>query len=276
VIVMEVLGFSKRRGGMAIGITLPLLIITISLLAPFLAPYAPDAQDLNVGLTSYSFAHWLGTDALGRDILSRLLWAGRVSVSITGVVLLSSLLVGGAIGMVAGYWGGWVDEICMRLVDLFLSIPTFILALALIGTLGVGQQNLVLALAFSGWATYARLVRSQVLAIKHRQFIVAAEAMGGSPVYILWHHYLPALLGAVLVQLSLDVGAVVLSIAGLSFIGLGVQPPLPEWGTMLVDARPFLQTAPHLVMAPGGAILLTVFGFNALGEALEARFDPRR
>jgi nickel transport system permease protein len=275
---MEVLGlgFSKRRGGMAIGITLPFLIITISLLAPFLAPYAPDAQDLNVGLTSYSLAHWLGTDALGRDILSRLLWAGRVSVSITGVVLLSSLLIGGSIGMVAGYWGGWVDEICMRLVDLFLSIPTFILALALIGTLGVGQQNLVLALAFSGWATYARLVRSQVLAIKHRQFIVAAEAMGGSPVYILWHHYLPALLGAVLVQLSLDVGSVVLSIAGLSFIGLGVQPPLPEWGTMLVDARPFLQTAPHLVMAPGGAILLTVFGFNALGEALEARFDPRR
>jgi peptide/nickel transport system permease protein len=158
------------------------------------------------------------------------MWAGQLSVAIAAIVLLLSLLIGGSVGMIAGYYGSWVDEICMRLVDLFLSIPTFILALALIGTLGVGLQNLILALAFSGWAAYARLVRSQVLSMKHSGFIMAAEAMGGSPLDILWRHYLPSLVGTVVVQLSLDVGTVILAIAGLSFIGLGVQPPTPEWG----------------------------------------------
>lgn len=260
----------------AIGIVLALLVIGSSAIAPLVAPYLPDTQDLVQGLSAPSIEHWLGTDQLSRDILSRILWAGRVSVAIAAIVLLLSLVVGGAIGMVSGYFGGWVDEVCMRFVDLFLSIPTFILALALIGTLGSGLQNLVLALAVSWFPAYARLVRAQVIAIKTSEFIVAAEVLGGNPIHILRRHYLPSLAGVVLVQLSLDVGAVILAIAGLSFIGLGVQPPLPEWGTMLVDARPFMQVAPHLVLAPGLAILFTVFGFNALSETLETWLDPRR
>ena len=260
----------------ALGIALALLVVGSSALAPILAPYAPDAQDLNMGLSLPSIQHWLGTDQLGRDVLSRILWAGRLSTAIAAIVLLLSLVLGGAIGILAGYFGGWVDEVCMRLIDLFLSIPTFILALALIGTLGTGIQNLVLALAVSWFPAYARLVRSQVLAIKTSEFVLAAEALGGSPWHILQYHYLPSLIGAIIVQLSLDVGAVILAIAGLSFIGLGVQPPAPEWGTMLVDARPFMQAAPYLVLAPGLAILFTVFGFNVLSEAWETWLDPRR
>ncbi|MCG8361953.1 MAG: ABC transporter permease [Pseudanabaenales cyanobacterium] len=266
----------RRNGFSAIGIGLALLVIAGSLLAPVLAPAAPDAQDLDTGLTLPSFKHLLGTDQLGRDILSRVMWAGRISITITAIVLLLSLILGGSMGMLAGYLGGWTDQICMRLVDLLLSVPTFILALALIGALGLGLQNLVLALAVSSFPAYARLVRSQVLAIKHREFILAAEALGGGALYVLSRHYLPAIMGAVMVQLSLNAGTVILAIAGLSFIGLGVQPPLPEWGAMLVDARPFMQVAPHLVLAPGLAILFTVFGFNALGEALESWLDPRR
>jgi nickel transport system permease protein len=259
-----------------IAILLTLILAILCTLAPVLAPYPPDVPDLEMGLSPPSFQHWLGTDALGRDLLSRLLWAGQVSLAIAAIVLLLSLIIGGSVGMIAGYYGGWVDEICMRLVDLFLSIPTYILALALIGTLGVGLQNLVLALAFSWWSAYARLVRSQVLAMKHSGFVIAAEAMGGSAWFVLRRHYLPSLVGVLVVQLSLDVGAVILAIAGLSFIGLGVQPPTPEWGTMLVDARPFMQSAPRLVLVPGAAVLITVLGFNALGEFLEIQLDPRR
>ena len=266
----------QKNGFVAIGIILALLIVGSCVLAPVLMPYAADGQDLNVGLSSPSVQHWFGTDQLGRDILSRIFWAGRLSMTIAAIVLLLSLILGGAIGMLAGYMGSWVDEVCMRLIDLFLSIPTFILALALIGTLGTGIQNLVLALAVSWFPAYARLIRSEVLTLKSSEFVLAAEALGGSPFHVLRCHYLPSLAGAVLVQLSLDVGAVILAIAGLSFIGLGIQPPLPEWGTMLVDARPFMQVAPHLVLAPGLAILLTVFGFNALSETLETWLDPRR
>jgi len=260
----------------AIGICLLLVIILSSILAPVLAPKAPDAQDLEHTLALPTWQHLLGTDSLGRDILSRLMWAGRISLAIAALVLLLSLLVGGTIGLIAGFYGGWVDELCMRGIDLFLSIPTFILALALIGTLGNGLQNLALALTISWFSAYARLVRSQVLSLKNQEFITAARALGGSSWHILRQHYLPSIAGVVVVQLSLDVGSVILAIAGLSFIGLGVQPPMPEWGTMLVDARPLMQVAPHTVIAPGLAIFSTVFGFHTLSEALENWLEPRK
>ncbi|MCL1467455.1 ABC transporter permease [Argonema galeatum] len=215
-------------------------MVIVSFLAPVLAPYDPTIQDLNIGLSVPSWEHLLGTDQLGRDILSRLLWAGLSTIALTAIVLSLSLMLGGGIGMCAGYFGGFVDEVFMRLVDLFLSLPKQILALALVGTLGSGFPNLVLALTVGWWPTYARLVRSQVLAIKTNEFIEAAEALGGRPLHIIRVHLLPALVGPVLVQLSLDVGASVLAIAGLSFLGLGIQPPSPEWGTMLVDACPGL------------------------------------
>jgi peptide/nickel transport system permease protein len=260
----------------AIGIFLLLIIISSSILAPILAPQAPDAQDLDHILALPSWQHLLGTDALGRDLLSRLMWAGRISLAIATIVLSLSLLIGGTIGFVAGFYGGWLDELWMRGMDLFLSIPTLILALALIGTLGTGLQTMTLALTISWFPAYARLVRSQVLVLKNQDFITAAITLGGSSWHILWHHYLPSLVGVVVVQLSLDVGAVVLAIAGLSFIGLGVQPPTPEWGTMLVDARPLMQVAPHTVITPGLAIFATVFGFHTLSEALENWLEPRK
>ncbi len=260
----------------AIGIALLMIIILISIFAPILAPQPPDAQDLEHILALPSWQHLLGTDSLGRDLLSRLMWAGRISLAIATIVLCLSLLLGGMIGLVAGFYGGWIDEICMRGIDLFLSIPTFILALALIGTLGTGLQNLTLALIISWFPNYARLVRSQVLVLKNQEFITAAIALGGYSWHILWYHYLPSLAGIVVVQLSLDVGSVVLAIAGLSFLGLGVQPPMPEWGTMLVDARPLMQVAPHTMIVPGLAIFLTVFGFHTLSEALENWLEPRK
>lgn len=259
----------------SIGIVLALLTVIASIFAPAIAPYDPAAQDLNLGLSTPTWQHLLGTDHLGRDILSRLLWAGQVSITLTAIVLCLSASIGVGIGVCAGYFGGVVDEILMRFVDLFLALPKQILALALVGILGSGFPNLVLALTIGWWPTYARLVRSQVLSAKSTAFVEAAFALGGSPLYIIRVHLLPALLGPVLVQLSLDVGAGILAIAGLSFLGLGIQPPSPEWGTMLVDARPFMQAAPRLVIAPGVAILVTVFGFNALAESLESWLDPR-
>lgn len=259
----------------SVGILLALLIASACLLAPVIAPYEPAHQDLSIRLSGLSWEHLLGTDQLGRDLLSRLLWAGRASITLTIIVLGLSLILGGGVGISAGYFGGLVDEVSMRLVDLFLSVPKLILALALGGALGSGFADLVVALLVVWWSTYARLVRSQVLSVKNEEFFLAAEALGGSPIHIIRTHLLPALLGPVLIQLSLDAGAIVLTIAGLSFLGLGIQPPSPEWGTMLVDARPFMQVAPRLVILPGAAITVTVFGFNALAEGLETWLEPR-
>lgn len=259
----------------SIGILLTLLIAIASLLAPVIAPYDPTHQDLSIGLSGPNWEHLLGTDQLGRDILSRLLWAGRASITLTTIVLGLSLMLGGGVGVCAGYFGGLVDYVLMRLVDFFLSLPKLLFVLALVGILGSGFPDLVVALTVVWWSNYARLVRSQVLSVKNDDFFLAAKALGGSPLHIIRTHLLPALLGPVLVQLSLDVGAVVLTIAGLSFLGLGIQPPSPEWGTMLVDARPFMQVAPRLVILPGMAITITVFGFNVLAERLEKWLDPR-
>ena len=259
----------------SIGILLTLLIAIASLLAPVIAPYDPTHQDLSIGLSGPNWEHLLGTDQLGRDILSRLLWAGRASITLTTIVLGLSLMLGGGVGVCAGYFGGLVDYVLMRLVDFFLSLPKLLFVLALVGILGSGFPDLVVALTVVWWSNYARLVRSQVLSVKNDDFFLAAKALGGSPLHIIRTHLLPALLGPVLVQLSLDVGAVVLTIAGLSFLGLGIQPPSPEWGTMLVDSRPFMQVAPRLVILPGMAITITVFGFNVLAERLEKWLDPR-
>jgi ABC-type dipeptide/oligopeptide/nickel transport system permease subunit len=219
--------------------------------------------------------HLLGTDHLGRDILMRVLTAGRVSITATAIVLIISLLLGAMIGMLAGLTGGLVDEICMRLVDVFLSFPSMILALAMIGTLGPGFWNLIFALAITWWPPYARLVRSKVLALKTSDYIMAAEILGASKSYIMVKHLLPALIGPVTVLLSLDVGFVILSIAGLGFLGLGIQPPAPEWGTMLVDARPFMQMGLQMVIPPGLAILIMILGFNCLSEALDEWLNPK-
>lgn len=258
----------------AAGIVLALAIVLASVLSPWLAPYEPDEQDLYASLMPPTISHPLGTDHLGRDILSRVMWAGRVSLTITSAVLILSMVLGGGVGLIAGYTGGWVDQVVMRLVDLFLALPTLILALALIGILGARVENLILALTISWWPPYARLVRSTVQMVRSQEFVMASQALGSSPLQIMRLHVLPALLGPVAVLLSLDTGSVVLTIAGLSFLGLGIQPPTPEWGTMLVDARPFMEIAPYLIVPPGLVVLLTVFGFNSLSEGLESWLNP--
>jgi ABC-type dipeptide/oligopeptide/nickel transport system permease subunit len=251
-----------------------LLLICVCLAAPGLAPFDPAAVDLSLGLQPPSADHWLGTDELGRDVLSRLLWGGRVSITVAVVVLLVSLTGGVLVGLSSGYWGGLADELGMRLTDFIYALPGIILALALIGALGPSIPALILALSLSGWVRYARLARSLVLTVKSSEFVLAAQAVGATDNHIMRKHLLPALLGPVAVQLSLDAGATVLAIAGLSFLGLGIQPPTPEWGTMLVDARPFMDYAPHLVLPPGLAIFILVFGSNAFSEGLEDWLRP--
>ena len=250
------------------------LLICACLVAPWLAPYDPVAIDLSVGLQAPSAGYWLGTDNLGRDVLSRLLWGGRVSITITSIVLLFSLIAGMLIGLICGYSGGVVEELGMRLTDLIYALPGIILALALIGALGPSIAALIFALALSGWVRYARLARSLVLTVKTSGFVEAAWAIGATDIHIMRKHLLPASIGPVAVQLSLDAGVTVLSIAGLSFLGLGIQPPTPEWGTMLVDARPYMDYAPHLVLPPGVAIFILVFGSSALSQGLENRLRP--
>jgi peptide/nickel transport system permease protein len=258
----------------ALGIGLAMLILLASLLAPVLAPHDPARQDLLLGLTGPSREHLLGTDQLGRDILSRLLWAGRYSISATAFVLATSLGLGTTIGILAGYLGGWAGQLIMRLVDLFMAIPGLILSLAIIGALGPGLESLALALTIIWWPPYARLAMSKVLTVKSTDYVVAAETLGAGRVHIMSNHLLPSLLGPLAVLLSLDFGSVILTIAALGFLGLGIQPPAPEWGTMLVDARPFMDLAPHLVLAPGLAVLIVVFGFNSLGEGLDQLLNP--
>ena len=255
------------------GLALLGLLLT-ALCAPLLAPYDPAAQDLNVGLTAPTLAHPLGTDQLGRDLLSRLLWAGRSSLTVVLGVLACSLLLGASIGLVAGYVGGLADELLMRLVELFLALPGFLLALALVGALGPGLDTLMLALTITWWPTYARLVRSQTLTLRHADYLLAAQAIGARHGQIMRRHLWPALIGPVLVQLSLDAGHLILTIAALGFLGLGIQPPAPEWGVMLVDARPFMQIAPHLVLAPGLAIFSTVLSANLVADGLEQWLNP--
>jgi len=258
----------------AFGIVVLLLLLLSCLLAPWLTS-DPLAQDLSNVLRGPSFGHPFGTDHLGRDLLSRVLNAGRISLSILALVLSISFVFGVGIGLIAGFIGGWVDEAIMRVVDLFLAMPTLIIASALVGVLGPGVQSLSIALSVTLWPQYSRLVRSQVLSIRETEMVVAARALGGGDSHIARRHVLPGLLGPVAVQLSLDAGGVMLLIATLSFLGMGVQPPTPEWGQMLVDARAYMQISPHLVIVPGLAILAAVYGFNALSDLLEDWLNPR-
>lgn len=265
---------SARWRSHQVGIGVMIAVVLLCLAAPLVATHDPVAVDLRTGLQPPSTAHWLGSDQLGRDVWSRVVWAGRASLLVTGIVLVVSLCLGMAVGLVSGYGGGWIDDLAMRITDFFYALPQLILALALIGAVGPSLVTLIAALAIGGWVTYARLARSLVLALRQRDFVLAAQATGAPHWWILTRHLLPGALGPVAVQLSLDAGSTMLAIAALSFLGLGLQPPTPEWGAMLVEARPYLDRAPHLVLPPGLAIFLVVFGCNALGETLEDWLRP--
>lgn len=251
------------------------LFALCAVLAPLLAPYDPLLQDLGSRLRPPSSEHWLGTDSLGRDIASRILYGARISLIVGVVVVVSAGIVGTVIGLVAGYAGGLVDEALMRLTEVFLAFPALILAMAIAGALGPSLTNAIIAIAAVTWAVYARLTRGQILSLRRREFVEAARAMGASRVRILWRHLLPNVIAPLMIQASFDLGSSIIAAAGLSFIGFGAQPPTPEWGVMISEGRNYISTQPWLSLFPGLAILLAVGSFNLLGDGLRDAFDPR-
>ncbi len=250
-------------------------LMIIVILAPYITPYDPIELDLENRLASPDRNHLMGTDNLGRDVLSRIICGARVSLGMAAVVVVIVMLLGIAMGTTAGYFGGVIDGIIMRLVDVLLAFPNIILALVIAGILGPSLTNVMIALAVVWWVSYARIIRGSVLSVKEKEFVEAARAMGCTDSYIAIRHILPNVLSPVIVLATLDMGHIILSIAALSFLGLGAQPPMPEWGTMLNEGKPFMETAPHLMIFPGLMIMITVLAFNFLGDGLRDALDPR-
>jgi peptide/nickel transport system permease protein len=259
-----------------IGLALTSILVVAALAAPWLAPYNPIAQNLPVRLAAPSSAHWMGTDQLGRDILSRILFGARVSMLVSISVVLGAGLIGLSIGSVAGYFGGWFDRLVnVVLINAFLSFPGILLAIAFAAFLGPGLGKVILALVITGWAGYARLARAQILQAKEMEYVLAARSLGASNARILLRHLLPNILQPVLVQATIAMAGAILAESTLSFIGVGVLAPMPSWGAMLNDARSHLFDAPHLVIFPALAVMAAVLAFNLLGDALRDWLDPR-
>lgn len=258
-----------------LGLVILLTVMVIALFAPFLAPDDPVKVNLAHRLSPPGAAFPLGADHLGRCLLSRLIYGTRVSLATAALALAAVLLISIPLGTLAGYCGGRVDNAIMRVVDVLLAFPDLILALVIAGTLGPGLLNVMLALAAVGWVGYARVIRGMVLSVKEKEFILAARACGTSELAIITRHILPNVLSPVVVLATLDIGRLILAISGLSFLGLGAQPPTPEWGTMLNDGRLYMQVAPHLMIYPGLSIMTVVLAFNLLGDGLRDVLDPR-
>ena len=262
-------GLSIYFGG---GIIAFLLVATLA--APLLSPHDPYEITLSQGLAAPEAAHPFGRDKLGRDILSRVLHGGRTSLTVGFAAVSASVLLGVIIGGIAGYLGGMWDEAIMRVTDVFLAFPGILLAIALMSVLAPSLWNIVISLSAFGWVGYARLVRAQVLALREREFVVAAGAAGAAPGRILVHHLFPNIISPVVVEASIGMAGAILAESGLSFLGLGIQPPAPSWGAMLAEGGDFLLVAPHLTIYPGIAIALTVMGLNILGDGLRDLLDP--
>jgi len=270
------LRWMRRQPLAAAGLVLLSGFVLAGLFAPWLASADPASIDLLHRLQSPSAAHWCGTDELGRDSFSRLVWGARLSLFVSVSVVSISLALGLVIGGLAGYKGGWIDHaLTIFAMNTFLALPGILLAIAFAAFLGPGFQNLVLALAIGGWAGYARLVRAQVMAVKEREYVEAARALGASGPRIFFRHILPNMIQPLLVQAAIGMGGVILAEATLSFLGLGIPAPAPSWGSMLNDARSHLFDSPHLVLFPALAMALAVLSFNFIGDALRDYLDPR-
>ena len=261
--------------GLKLGAAMVLLALLAALLASVLAPYDPTWQQLERRLEGPSVDHLLGLDELGRDVFSRLMHGARVSVGVGLTVVLLAGAFGTLVGSLSGYLGGRTDALLMRISDVFLSFPGILLAIALVAVLGPALRHVVFALVAIGWVGYARLVRGQVLQVRELEFVTAARAVGSGGPAILVQHILPNVLPTLLVQASLGMAGAILAEAGLSFLGLGIQPPTPSWGAMINAGRGHLLDAPHLALFPGLAILVTVMGLNFLGDGLVDLLDPR-
>ncbi len=251
-------------------------LLVPALLAPWLAPHPPQALELLGSLSLPSSNHLLGQDEQGGDILSRILYGARISLLVGLVSTGISAGIGIAVGLLAGLAGGWIEQLCMRCVDVLLAFPGLLLAIALAAMLGPGLENVIIALCVLGWTGFARLVRAQTLQVKEYDYVLAAHAMGCGPLYLAARCVFPNVLAPVLVQASFAIAAAILAEASLSFLGLGAAPGTPSWGAMLAEGRRVLEEAPHVSIFPGLAIMLTVLGFNLLGDALADYLDPKR
>jgi peptide/nickel transport system permease protein len=260
----------------AVGVVLIVIFVVFAVFAPWIAPQDPASIDLPGRLHTPSRAHWFGTDELGRDILSRIIYGARISMLVGSCVVAASLALGLIIGSIAGFYGGGIDRfVNVVVMNAFLSFPGILLAIAFVAFRGPGIFNLVLALSLGGWVGYARLVRGQVLAAREREFVEAARALGASDLRIIVRHILPNIIQPVIVQAAIGMAGAILAEATMSFLGLGVPPPTASWGTMLNDARAHLFDAPHLVLFPALAVMLAVLSFNFIGDALRDYLDPR-
>lgn len=257
------------------GLLIVLVFVSGAVAAPLLAGYDPLAVDLSNIFAPPGTEHLLGTDNLGRDVFSRLVYGSRLSLGIAAIAAAVVMTLGVVIGLLAGLRGRWIDGLAMRLVDGLLAFPHLILALAIAGTLGAGLLSVILGLTAVWWASYARLVRGIVLQIREQPFVEAARATGVSQVMIGLRHVLPNVIPPVIVLLTIETGSLILAVSSLSFLGLGAQPPTPEWGAMINDGRAFLFSAPQLMLVPGAAIFLVVLGFNLLGDGLRDILDPK-
>ena len=265
----------KRNKAAVVGGIIVLLFVVVALLAPILSPYPPNEGDLTKRLKPPSREHLMGTDPLGRDLLSRVIYGARISLQIQVVSVLIALVIGTLLGMVGGYYGGKLDNIIMRVMDILLAFPGIFLAISIIAVLGPGLTNLMLAAGIYSVPQFARIVRGSVLSLKEKEFIEAARSVGENDSNILFRYLLPNSMAPIIIQTTLRMATVLLTASGLSFLGLGVQPPTAEWGAMLSNARAYLITAPHVATVPGLAIMLVVMGFNLFGDGLRDSLDPR-
>lgn len=267
------LRFRRSKLGMtgAVGV---ILLVLVSLLAPVISPYDPLAVDLNNQFLPPSAQHPCGTDLYGRDVLSRVIYGSRISLSIGLLPSLLSLLIGTTLGVIAGYYGKWVDGVIMRLADIVLAFPSLLLAMVIMYTLGASLVNIFIALSVVSWAGTSRVVRSQTLSLKEQEFVQAAKAIGVKDSVIIRRHILPNCFAALIVILTMGIPSAIMAEAGLSFLGVGAQPPTPSWGLMITQTKEYLFTAPWNAIFPGLAILLTVLAFNFLGDGLRDALDP--
>lgn len=264
----------RRNTGAMIGLSILVFFSVIALSAPWLAPFDPYKMELSNTTSPPTREHWLGTDELGRDVLSRLIYGARISLSIGFVIEAIAAGIGVSIGAISGYFGGLIDSIFMRLVDVVSAFPFLILAIAVVGVLGPSLLNMLLVLTGVFWVGYARLIRGLVLSIKKQEYVEAALALGGNHAQIIFRHIIPNCLGVIIVNATFGIATTILAASGLSFLGMGAQPPSAEWGAMLSAAKPYLRQLPVLSIAPGLAIMTTVLAINFVGDALRDAFDP--
>ena len=258
-----------------IGIVIVAFLMFIIIFAPILEPYDPLKMKMSDKFLPPSTAHWFGTDYMGRDILSRVIEGSRVSLTTAMIVVLISAFIGTMIGLVSGFAGGALDTVLMRIVDVMLSFPTIVFALAISNFLGTGQINLIIAICCVQWVRYARIARGEALVLKNAEYMEAARSIGTSNVQMLFKYFFPNVISRILIMVSLDIGSIILYCASLSFLGLGAQPPSPDWGAMISDGKAYIQYAPWIAIFPGVAIAVSALGFNMMGDGIRDLLDPR-